>query len=168
MQKNKVHLKIFLSFIFLSAALQNALAQNSEEKFNTQLASDSDSSIKNSDQEHQLTIDKVDPSRFSSIAVIQALNKITAKTSLIEVKVGNTIKLGKLTVTVHKCWQSSLEQKPESKVLLEIFDENSKNHDQENQNKSRIFYGWMFSSSPSISALEHPIYDVTLVACKNK
>lgn len=122
---------------------------------------------KTSEPQYQLTIDKVDPSRFNTMAVIQGLNKITAKTSLLEIKIGGTIKFGRLSITAHKCWQSPLEQRPESKILLEIFDSGEIKTDDESKMK-RIFYGWMFSSSPSLSALEHPIYDVTVVSCKNK
>lgn len=124
-----------------------------------------------SEQTYQLNTDKVDPSRFSNVAVIQALNKITAKSSLIEIKLGDTIRFGKLSITALKCWQAPLEQKPENKILLEIFDSGSKNPDnpdEEGKGKTRIFYGWMFSSSPSISSIEHPIYDITAIACKNR
>jgi hypothetical protein len=30
----------------------------------------------------------------------------------------------------------------------------------------RIFTGWMFASSPGLSGIEHPVYDVWLVECK--
>lgn len=122
---------------------------------------------KSTESEHKLTIDKVDPSRFNTVATIQILNKITAKTSLLEVKVGNTINFGKLNITIHKCWQSSLDQRPESKILLEVYDGGEVKASEESK-MTRIFYGWMFSSSPSVSALEHPIYDITAVSCKNK
>jgi hypothetical protein len=39
---------------------------------------------------------------------------------------------------------------------------------EEKLQEKRIFYGWMFSSSPSVSSLEHPIYDITALNCKNK
>ncbi len=109
--------------------------------------------------------ENIDPSRFSNIAVIQGLNKTTAKTSILEIKIGEKISFGTLKIIVHKCWQAPLDQKPDSKMLLEVFE--TKN--EENQAKeSRIFYGWMFASSPSISGLENPIYDLTAISCKNK
>jgi hypothetical protein len=117
-------------------------------------------------QDFKLTIDKVDPSRFYQIAVIQGLNKTTAKTSILEMKIGDQIKFGQITITALKCWQSSLDQKPESKILLEVFENKIDENGQEKP--KRIFYGWMFASSPSISGLEHPIYDLTALKCKNK
>jgi hypothetical protein len=111
------------------------------------------------------TTDNIDPSRFSSVAVIQGLNKTTAKTSIIEIKVGEKITFGSLKIIAHKCWQAPLDQKPDSKMLIEVLE--TKNEDK-TVKEERIFYGWMFASTPSISGLEHPIYDLTAIACKNK
>ena len=162
--KNKL-LTIILSAIFLLINSQNLVAQNNNSS-STEMDGDADAegTVEVSKGKDQLgyTINKADPSRFSTIAIIQGLNKITAKTSIIEIKVGDTINFGKLTVTVQKCWQAPLDQKPDSKVLMDIYENDNED------TKKRIFYGWMFASSPSISALEHPIYDITVVGCKNK
>ena len=107
-----------------------------------------------------------DISRFNNIAIVQALNKTTAKTSIIDLKVGEKISYGSLKIIAHKCWQSPLEQKPENKILLEVFE--VKNENSEKLQEKRIFYGWTFSSSPSISGLEHPIYDIIALNCKNR
>ncbi len=100
-------------------------------------------------------------SHFYNTAVIQGLNKTTAKTSILEMRVGDLIKFGQIQIIAHNCWQAPLDQKPESKILVEVLE----NKDGKNK---RIFYGWMFASSPSISGLEHPIYDLTALSCKNK
>ena len=117
-------------------------------------------------QELKMTVDKVDPLRFYNYAVIQALNNTTAKTSVLEMRIGDKIRFGQISMIAHKCWQASLDQKPESKILLEVFENKSDENDKESE--KRIFYGWMFASSPSISGLENPIYDLTAVSCKNK
>ncbi len=114
------------------------------------------------DQNSKLTFDKVDSSRFYNKAVLQILNKTTAKTSIVEVGVGDKTEMGKLSVKVDKCWQAPLDQKPDSRILLEVFETKADGI------TTRIFFGWMISSSPSISSLEHPIYDVTALSCKNK
>lgn len=146
MSKNKFIFNLVFAF-FLSAA---SFAQETP----------AISAAENSSAE--LTINKIDPSRFSSGAVIQGLNKTTAKTSILEMRIGDKINFGQISLIVHKCWQAPLDQKPESKILLEVLE--SKN----NEPEKRIFYGWMFASSPSISGLEHPIYDLTAISCKNK
>ena len=110
----------------------------------------------------ELIINKADPSRFYNAAIIQGLNKTTAKTSTLEMRIGDKIHFGQISIIAHKCWQAPLDQKPESKILLEVLE--SKN----NEPEKRIFYGWMFASSPSISGLEHPIYDLTAIGCKSK
>jgi hypothetical protein len=107
----------------------------------------------------------IDTSRFYGIAVIQALNKTTAKSVVLEVPVNQRISFGTLKVIAHKCWQAPLDQRPESKVLLEVFE--TKSEKDENK-EERIFYGWMFASTPSISGLENPIYDLTILKCKNR
>jgi len=142
MIKNRLFYSIIFIFSFSSSVI---FAQNSAE-----IASKI---------EPQLNIDKTDLSRFYNIAVIQGLNKTTAKTSRLEMRIGDKINFGQITMVAHKCWQSSLDQKPESKILLEVFE-------QKEGAQRRIFYGWMFASSPSISGLEHPIYDLTAISCK--
>jgi hypothetical protein len=117
----------------------------------------------------------------SPTSILQGLNKVTGKTSDLKIKVGGEMDFGKLTIKVEKCWRAPLYQRPENKILLKI-EENISNKDsenrifsedgsekinQENGPKKTIFYGWMFSSSPSISGLEHPIYDITAIECKN-
>jgi len=128
----------------------------------------------NLDASYKLTIDKVDQSRFYNVAVVQGLNKTTAKTSILEMRIGDKIRFGQITIIAHKCWQASLDQKPESKILLEVFEDQQQNDEEKaakaekNSRQKRIFYGWMFASSPSISGLENPIYDITALGCKNK
>lgn len=147
MTKNNFLCTFFALVFFSSTSLAQELAQNS-------------------DQGYKLTVDKIDPSRFYNIAVVQGLNKTTAKTSILEMRIGDKIKFGQISIIAHKCWQASLDQKPESKILLEVFE--NKAGENGEQKETRIFYGWMFASSPSISGLEHPIYDLTALSCKNK
>jgi hypothetical protein len=110
--------------------------------------------------------DENNNSRFVNYAIVQALNKTTAKTSYLELKVGEKFSFGSIRIIPHKCWQSPLSKKPENKILLEIFEVKSEGDDK--QIEKRIFFGWMFSSSPSISGLEHPIYDIIAINCKLK
>ncbi len=111
----------------------------------------------------ELTSDKIDPSHFYTTASVQILNKTTAKSSNIDLKINQETKFGTLSITARKCWKASIDQKPESKILLEVTE------DQGSDGKSaikRIFYGWIFASSPSVSGLEHPIYDIIALTCK--
>ncbi len=110
-----------------------------------------------------LSLDKIDQSRFMNIAELQGLNKITAKTSILRARVGEPIKFGNLLVIIDKCWQAPISQRPDSKILLEIFE--IKHNADNSETKERIFYGWLIASDPAVSALEHPIYDITALSC---
>jgi hypothetical protein len=93
-------------------------------------------------------------------ATIQVLNKITAKAQYFKIPVKSSINHGTLTIKVNSCWQASPYDLSENKILLEI----SEKKIGEKEYKT-IFNGWMFSSSPGISSLEHSIYDVVAINC---
>ncbi|MCD6035633.1 MAG: hypothetical protein K0R63_1374 [Rickettsiales bacterium] len=90
---------------------------------------------------------------------LQGLNKITARTFPLNLKAEEHVSFDILEVVVHKCWKSPPEQRPESKALIEVWEHKG------GEDKKQIFYGWMFASSPSLSALEHPVYDLVVVEC---
>ncbi len=102
------------------------------------------------------------PQNYTHSVVLQALNKITARTSPLEVMVGSSIHFGTLEILLKKCWKSSPDETPDSKALLEIWEQKP------GEPRTQIFSGWMLASSPAISALEHPVYDITVLECKNK
>lgn len=146
------YIKYFIILLLQLSFSFNALAQENDEK--------------NIEESQNIENSQVDQTSFYNTAVVQALNKVTAKTSVLEMKIGSRIDFGKITIIAHKCWKSSSDKKPESKILLEIFDNGSDNDEKDKSKTKPIFYGWMFSSSPSISDLEHPIYDITAITCK--
>ncbi|MBU6140026.1 MAG: DUF2155 domain-containing protein [Proteobacteria bacterium] len=113
-------------------------------------------------------IEVEDPEAANSykVANLQVLNKTTAKTSLLEIKVGEKANFSGIDISVRKCWQAPLDQRPESKILIDVSE--IKIDEKKEERKVRIFYGWIFASSPSLSGLEHPIYDIVAVGCKNK
>ena len=91
--------------------------------------------------------------------VIQGLDKITARIKTFEVDVGQTYKFGVLDIFVERCVFSKPIFKPESLAFIKIKD-NSDRLSEVN------FNGWMFASSPALNALENPVYDVSILACK--
>ncbi|MBM3579961.1 MAG: DUF2155 domain-containing protein, partial [Alphaproteobacteria bacterium] len=96
--------------------------------------------------------ENIDPTRFTNSSQIQILNKITAKTSLLTIKTGDKMKFGSLVIVARKCWQAPLDQKPESKIFLDVSE--IKNDEQDQSREIPIFSGWMFASSPSIASIE--------------
>ena len=97
------------------------------------------------------------------VATMQALDKITARISTLSAPVGEVRQFGTLEVTVHRCAFHPPEETPENAAFVVIHD---LGYDS-SVAPAKVFSGWMFSSSPAISALEHPVYDITLLACSN-
>jgi hypothetical protein len=111
---------------------------------------------------------------------LRALDKITGNSTDISAKVGETLTFGRLKVTVRACFQSPPEDTPESAAFLEIhaITPEGKGHEDKAGDTVRmhkgpqpigadglLFSGWMFASSPGLSALEHPTYDVWVISC---
>ena len=96
-------------------------------------------------------------------ATIQALDKITARISTLRVPIDEPVDFGTLSVTVRRCAYHPPEEPPEDAAFLEIVDNG---HDPSKPPRP-VFTGWMFASSPAISAMEHPVYDLTLLSCKS-
>jgi len=94
--------------------------------------------------------------------VLRGLNKVTAKTSRIEAKVGILARFGNLEIVARDCWKAPPTQRPENAALLDIWER------KQDAKPTRVFLGWMFSSSPSLSAMEHPVYDITMVECREE
>ena len=98
----------------------------------------------------------------TNTARMQAMDKITGKVSEIDVPVNAPVRFGSFSVLVRKCVTKTPEETPENTAFVDVVD------DYNNQEPVNIFKGWMFSSSPALSAVEHPIYDVWLLKCYNK
>lgn len=145
---------------------QNKNIKNQDTSQNPDNSGFSDSETENSDINLEQDETESNGGGFTNHAFVQILNKTTAKTTFTELKVNEKTNFGSIKIITHKCWQAPLEQKPESKILLEVIE--SKNDGKDKITEKRIFYGWMFASSPSISGLEHPIYDITAINCFNK
>ncbi|MEI6559343.1 MAG: DUF2155 domain-containing protein [Rhodospirillaceae bacterium] len=94
-------------------------------------------------------------------ATLQGLDKITARVSAIEVGVGETARFGSLLITLRACREAPPIDPPEAAAFLEIKEVKP------GEKPEAVFSGWMFASSPALSALEHPIYDVWITGCRD-
>jgi hypothetical protein len=95
------------------------------------------------------------------IAVLQALDKVSARVSVLDVPVGQTVAFGTLEITARACDMRPPEETPESAAFLEIVEKRA------GEAPATPFIGWMFASSPALSAMENPVYDVWVLDCKN-
>lgn len=93
------------------------------------------------------------------VAVLQGLDKVTARVERIEAPVGKTVRFGALEIAVHSCRKRPPEDPPETAAFLEIWEVKA------GEAALSLFKGWMFASSPALSALEHPVYDVWVLDC---
>lgn len=111
-------------------------------------------------------------------AVLRALDKVTATTRDYTVPVGDTLKYGSLEIKVQHCEKRPPEETPEVFVFLQVREpgkaeiatgraENRTEMDPDNvdPDPEKLFSGWMFASSPALSALEHPVYDIWVLDC---
>ena len=93
---------------------------------------------------------------------IIALDKITAKTSTINLLLGETKKFGLLEIKALKCGNVESQTEQGLAAYIQVKDLS----DNEN-NQVFVFNGWTFSSSTTLNPLDHPIYDFWLIGCEN-
>lgn len=93
------------------------------------------------------------------IAHFSILDKIIGEITALEIPINKSLRFGSLDITVHTCQTRPLKELPQTTSFLEIFDTSF------NDLRTQVFRGWMFAQSPALSALDHPVYDVWLIAC---
>ena len=91
---------------------------------------------------------------------IKILDKISSKNTLLKLKNGELITFKDLSIKSLKCKNSEFDDNPEITAYMQVKDLSDKNN-----NEVFVFNGWMFSSSPSITPFDHPVYDVWLINC---
>ena len=91
---------------------------------------------------------------------IKILDKISSKNTLLKLKNGDLVSFKDLSIKSLKCKNSEFDDNPEITAYLQVADLNNSNNDE-----VFVFNGWMFSSSPSITPFDHPVYDIWLVSC---
>ena len=95
-----------------------------------------------------------------SFTDIKILDKVSSKNTLLKLKNGELINFKDLSIKILKCKNSEFDDNPEITAYIQV-----KDLTDENNNEVFIFNGWMFSSSPSITPFDHPVYDVWLIKC---
>ena len=95
-----------------------------------------------------------------SITEIKVLDKISSKNILVKLKNGDETRHKDLSIKSMKCKNSEFDDNPEITAYIQVKDLSNKNKDD-----VFVFNGWMFSSSPSITPFDHPVYDIWLVKC---
>lgn len=92
-------------------------------------------------------------------AILQGMDKISGRIIKFEAPVGQSVRFGTLEIIVRTCRKRPPEETPESAAFIDIWEIKT------GEAAASLFRGWMFASSPAISALEHPVYDVWVADC---
>ena len=95
-----------------------------------------------------------------SFVEIKILDKVSSKTSQLSLNIGQETKFENLIIKILKCKNSEFDDNPEVTAYMQVQDITLKNND-----KVFVFNGWTFSSSPSVSLFDHPVYDIWLIKC---
>ncbi len=98
-------------------------------------------------------------------AVLQGLDKVTARVSPLRAPIGVPTYFGTLEIVARACRETPPTEPPESAAFLEIRELPPAS--EPDAPPTDLFSGWMFASSPAVSALEHPVYDVWVTGCED-
>lgn len=90
-------------------------------------------------------------------AELTALDKVRAVPTNLIVQVGETVRYGSLTIALRGCVVRPPDQARDSAAFLEITDSHP---------GGPGFRGWMLASAPALGMMEHPLYDIRVVACR--
>ena len=102
------------------------------------------------------SLDKKEEIDRETLVTLKILNKITANVEQIEIKLKENFEYDYLEIYAIDCYLSKKYEKTEKAVYLNIYNK---------EIKEKIFNGWMLKTLPSISSLEHPIYDIWIEDC---
>ena len=91
---------------------------------------------------------------------IKILDKVSSKNKLLKIEIGKEKKFKDLLIKALRCKNSEFDDNPEITAYLQVKDQNNRNNDE-----VFVFNGWTFSSSPSITLFDHPVYDIWLIRC---
>ena len=97
------------------------------------------------------------------LARLRSIDKVTARTLTFDVKTGSTVKFGSIYIKLLACRRAPAIEEPESAAFMQIWE--IENEGATDEKASWIFSGWMFASSPALSAMDHARYDVWVLSC---
>jgi len=107
------------------------------------------------------------PRARTNTAVLQALDKVTTETMRFEVPIGKAVRYKDLVFIVRACETAAPDElAPEAAAYVVVNSQPLPQPGRIAAPARQVFKGWMFASTPSENAVEHPVYDAWLVACK--
>ena len=107
-----------------------------------------------------ITVQADDLDYFGKKIDIKILDKLSSKSKLLKLDIGESLSYKNLEIKVLKCKNSKFDDNPEITTYLQVKDSKNSNNDE-----VFVFNGWTFSSSPSIQVFDHPVYDLWILKC---
>ncbi len=146
---NKLLPFLFLPTMALSQITQQALPTIEESTLGTVLEI----------QEFNFSTERSANSDEGTGAILRGLDRITGAVTNFSMTVGETLEFERLVVTLEACRYPIANINADAYALLKIRDI---------RNEEDSFYGWMFATSPALSALDHPRYDIWVLSCASE
>jgi hypothetical protein len=103
---------------------------------------------------------------YAQRAVVRGLDKITGHAADYTLTIGRPARIGSLEVVARACNKSAPEETPEVRIYVDVFDHPAAREGEEAERRE-IFHGWLFASSPSLNAVDHPTYDIWAIDCRS-
>jgi hypothetical protein len=101
------------------------------------------------------------------VAVLEALDKVTAESMRFEAHVGQPVRYKTLIFTVKACERSASDETVQDSIAYVTIDSQPRVAPGGAALAPRqVFKGWMYASSPGLHPLEHPVYDAWLISCR--
>ncbi len=101
------------------------------------------------------------------VAILQALDKVTAETIRFEAPVGQPIRYKSLVFTVRACELSAPDEPaPDAMAYLTIDSQPKAVPGRPTPPARQVFRGWTYAASPGLNPVEHPVYDAWLITCR--
>ncbi|HWL83402.1 MAG TPA: DUF2155 domain-containing protein [Roseomonas sp.] len=92
-------------------------------------------------------------------AKLQALDKVTARVTVLDVALNQPLRFGSLQIIVRACNARPPDEVPDAAAWIEVLET------RKDPKGVPIFHGWMFANAPGVSMLEHPVYDLRVLEC---
>ena len=176
MKLGKFKIFVFLYVVFCLINNSNAFADNkietvpliNLEELSPTFEEDKDELEKNEDKETSLNNNQeivkktIKKDKDKTYINIEALDKITAKTSSIRLAVGEKKLFGPLEIKALKCQLSENNDSVDTVAYLQVKDLSIQDN-----NQVFLFNGWTFASSPTLKSIDHPVYDLWITSCEN-
>ncbi|MCI4643975.1 MAG: DUF2155 domain-containing protein [Hyphomonadaceae bacterium] len=154
--------RLLFAFLALAGVSYYALAQQPEL---VQQPAGEGEDLLEEEEEPQLEVRRW---RQYQVATLRGLDKITGRSTDLEMRVGEAQIFGSLKVDLQVCFQTPPDFPPESAAFLQVRSLKPISDVEDISDEPLIFSGWMFASSPGLNALEHPVYDVWVIHCSRE